>query len=95
MRTYINKASSDELQHPAKRGSKTLFAISLCYACVCWGRTKHVQEERKVRVDKRCRRGVKRTRGGKRSVRPVSAGVYDERAGSEDERSREIRVGKI
>ncbi len=62
MLVYINKASSDELQHPAKRGSKPLFAISAHYVCggnfACLGR----KEVRKVGVDEAHRRGVKRRR---------------------------------
>lgn len=33
MLMYIHNASSDELQHPSKRGSKTLFAIRWFHAC--------------------------------------------------------------
>lgn len=62
MLTYINKASSHKLQHPAKRGSKPLFAISACY--VCGGNLAYSgrKEGRKVGADRGHRRGVKRRR---------------------------------
>lgn len=63
MLIYINKASSDELLHQAKTGSKPLFVISSCYACggnlACSGRkgrsgygTQERSKEEEERLDR-------------------------------------------